>query len=123
MRSGMFDREITIERPTNTQDSTYGTNQTTWVPLAYAPGSPAVAQRFPAQIQDVLPSRDESVQQGLNIGRRATRCRLRWRNDVDSSMRVTVHGDSDQVYRIIGGPAEVGDRKEMIELMLERTTT
>jgi hypothetical protein len=35
-------------------------------------------------------------------------------------MRVTVHGDSDVIYQIVGGPAEIGGRKEQVEMVLER---
>lgn len=115
-----LDREITVERPQKTQDPTYGTDIVTWVALSYLPGSPLVAERFPAEIQDALPSRSEAVQQGLVVGRNQTRCRLRWRDDVDSTMRVTVHGESDIVYQIVAGPAEIMGRKNMIEVVLER---
>lgn len=118
-----LDREVTIERQQTTQDATYGTDVVTWVALSYLPGSPLVAERFPAEVQDVMPSRDEAVQQGLKIGRSQTRCRIRWRDDIDSSMRVTIHGDTDRVYQIIGGPSEVFGRRQYLEMMLERTTS
>ena len=53
------------------------------------------------------------------MARNQTRVRLRYRSDIDSTMRVTVHGDSDVVYQIVGGPAMIG-RKELTELVLER---
>ena len=119
MRAGGLDRQITIERKQVTQDSSYGTEIITWVPLVAMVGSPTVARRFWAEVQDVLPSRDESVLQGLATGRRRTRIRLRWRADITSAMRVTVHGDVDTVYQIIGGPAEIEGRRERIELLCE----
>ena len=120
MRAGNLNRQITIEQKQVTVDATYGTELISWVPLVAEAGSPTVAVRFWAEVQDVLPSRSEAVTQGLAVARALTRCRLRWRADIDSSMRVTVHGDSDQVYAIIGGPAEVAGRKGMIELLLEK---
>jgi head-tail adaptor len=48
---------------------------------------------------------------------------MRYRDDIDSSMRITVHGDdADTVYQIIGGPAQVTaeGRKTMIEVFCER---
>lgn len=120
MNPGKSQRSITINRKQVTKDPAYGSEVVAWVPLVAQPGSPTIAERFDAEIQDVLPSRDEAVLNGLAVGRRATRLRMRWRDDVDSSMQVIVHGDTDVTYSIIGGPAEVGGRKQQIELMLER---
>jgi head-tail adaptor len=111
MDAGKLDRRITIERKVVTQDPTYGTELIAWT---------TVADRVPAEIQDALPSRAESVVLGAGVARSQTRCRLRWRGDIDSSMRVTVHGDTDVIYQIVGGPAEIGGRKDGLELVLER---
>jgi head-tail adaptor len=54
------------------------------------------------------------------VARNQTRLRMRWRDDINSSMRVTVHGDSDTVYQIVGGPADIDGRKSMIEMVLEK---
>jgi head-tail adaptor len=118
--AGTLTRLITIEQKQATQDTQYGTQVITWVPLAVLPGSPPVAERFWAEVQDALPSRSESVMQGLAVARNQTRIRIRWRNDIDSSMRITVHGDTDVVYQIIGGPAEIRGRRRMLEMMCER---
>lgn len=115
-----LNRQILVERQTKTTDATYGTDVVTWEPLSYLAGSPAVGERFWAELQDEMPSRSESIRQGASVSRNAVRCRLRWRDDIDSSMRVTVYGDSNTVYSIVGGPAEVGGRKQFIELLLER---
>jgi SPP1 family predicted phage head-tail adaptor len=115
-----MDRIITIEKKETTQDATYGTPIVTWVPLVALPGSPVVAERFWAEVQDALPSRSEAVTQGLAVARNQTRLRMRWRDDINSSMRVTVHGDSDTVYQIVGGPADIDGRKSMIEMVLEK---
>ena len=120
MAAGRLNREITIERKQVAQDTAYGTEVITWMPLAVLPGSPAVAERFWAEVQDALPSRSESVQQGLAVARNQTRIRIRWRSDVDSSMRITVHGDIDVVYQIVGGPAEIRGRRIMLEMMCEK---
>ena len=120
MRAGQLDREITIERKHVTQDATYGTEVITWVPLVAQVGSPVVAQRFCAQVQDALPSRSERVKLGLEQAHNRTRLRMRYRTDIDSSMRVTVHGETDVVYQIVGGPAMIEGRQQFLELMLER---
>lgn len=119
MRAGNLDREISIERKESTLDPVYGTELVSWVPLIPI-GSPPVAGRLWAQIQDVLPSRSEVVQQGLTIARNQSRVRIRFRADIDPSMRVTVHGDGgDVVMQIVGGPAEIG-RREWTEFILEK---
>jgi len=128
MRAGALNREITIERkaiPGDPEyvapDSTYGTENVRWVPIdGYQAGSPQVAVRMPAEVAAVPPSRSEAVRLGLIVARNQTVVRIRWRDDITITMRVTVHGDSDVVYQIVGGPAEVGGRKEMIELVCER---
>jgi head-tail adaptor len=119
MRTGQLDRRVTIEKKVVTQDATYGTETITWTPLVVLPGSPTVAAPFWANVVDVQPSRSESVKQGLALARNQTRVTLRYRSDVDSSMRITVHGDSDVVYQIVGGPAMIG-RKEWLEMVCEK---
>ena len=118
--AGTLTRLITVERQQVVQDANYGSQVVTWVPLAVLPGSPPVAERFWAEVQDALPSRSESVMQGLAVARNQTRVRIRWRNDIDSSMRITVHGDADVIYQIVGGPAEIRGRRRMLEMMCER---
>jgi len=121
-RAGALDREITIEKKQVIQDSTYGTEIVTWVPLVRdGLGSPIIAVRFWAQVQDALPSRAESVKMGLDVARNQVRIRMRWRDDVDSSMRITVHGEaSDTVMQIVGGPAAIEGRKQFLEMMCEK---
>lgn len=119
MRQGQLDREITIEKIKYPPDSdpVYGRPIVSWVPLSVLPGSPEIAERFAAQVQDLLPSADEGVKMGLAQSKQQTRIRFRWRDDVDASMRVTVHGDSDVVYQITGGPAAIAGRKRMVEII------
>lgn len=123
MQPAKLDRRATFERRTVTQDAVYGTDVITWVPVAYLPGSPQIAERFWVGLQDMLPSRSEAVKQGLAQARNQTRLRMRWRADIDSSQRVTVHGDTDVVYQIVAGPAEIDGRKGGLELVLEKYTT
>jgi head-tail adaptor len=123
MRAGVHDKQISIWRKIVTQDPDFGTPIITRVPLVAQAGSPTVAERFWAEVQDALPSRAESVTQGLAVARNQTRIRMRWRNDVDSSMEIIVHGDTDVTYQIVGGPAEIEGRKERIEMMCERLSS
>ncbi len=111
MRPGILDRRVTIEEKSVARDA-MGGEVVTWVTLA---------DRISAQVQDVLPSKNESVQQGMAVAINQTRIRLRWRSDVDSTMRVIYHSDAgDVIYQIIGGPAEIWGRKGGIEIMCEK---
>ncbi len=123
MRASGYDCQVTIERPVTTRDARYGTDVVTWVALSYLPGSPAVAEKFWAEVQDVMPSRAESVRQGLALARNQVRVRIPYRNDIDSTMRVTIHRDTSVVHSIVGGPSEVGGRKRRIEMVCERFST
>lgn len=114
--------QVTIEKPTETKDATYGSVIPDWEPLVMVDASPEEAERFWGFVRDVPPSRSEAVRQGLEQGRNQTVLRIRYRSDVTSAMRVTLHLDSAVVYQIIGGPAEIG-RKQWLELVLERYAT
>lgn len=105
-----LDKRITLDRRVTTQDATYGAAVESW----------AVFATCWAEVQDVLPSRSESVRQGLAQARSQTRIRIRYRAGVDSSMRVRFDG---RTLQIIGGPAEIGGRKEYLELVCEAYTT
>lgn len=118
-----LNRQITIEDRSTSVNSSTGDETVTWTPIAYVPGSPAVAAKFWAEVQDVPPSRGEFLAQGVPVGRILTRIRMRWRDDVTSDMRVVVHGDSDVTYQIVGGPAEWGGRKQYVEFTAERYST
>ncbi len=125
MRSGTIDCQISVEQKSITRDPSYNTEIVTWAPLVAAPGSPVIAERWWAQVQDTLPSRSEAVKQGIATASRQTRVRMRYRNDIDSSMRVTIHQDTSVVYQIISGPVDVTNegRKRMIEFVCEKFST
>jgi head-tail adaptor len=108
--AGAFTRTISIDYPVVETDATYGPGTSRWERLTTCQ----------AELQDVLPSRSESVKTGLEMARNLTRLRMRWRGDVDSTMRVVVHGDADLVYQIVSGPAEIHGRKHRMELVIER---
>jgi hypothetical protein len=119
MHSAKYKHQISVTRPTSV-DGEFGPQPGPYVPLVAQPGSPTIAERFWAEMQDVPPSRSEAVKQGLVLARNQTRCRMRWRDDIDSSMLIIWHRDSDLTYQIVAGPADVGGRKEEIEMVLER---
>jgi SPP1 family predicted phage head-tail adaptor len=118
MRSGDFDCQITIERRVSTPDAKYGTPVVTWTNLITTGNG-----RMWAQVEDEQPSRSEAVRSGVAMATNRAVVRIRYRNDIDSSMRVTVHRDTAVLYQIVGGPAQIGGRKQMLEMVLERYST
>lgn len=104
MDIGRLDRRITFERPGMTRDPDLNT------PIA---GSWQAVCTVWAQVQDNLPSRGEKLADGIDIAQRPARIRMRWRTDIDSSMRILCEG---RVLQIVAGPAELG-RRDGLELM------
>lgn len=110
-----LDHYVTIERKVLAQDPTYGSTTHTWAPL----------ESVWAEVQDMLPSRSEAVRseavrQGLAQARNQTRVRMRYRTDVDASMRII---DGSRVLQIVAGPAEVGGRQAYLEMVCETSST
>lgn len=101
-------------------DPTTGVATGDWAHLAYQEGCPLLPARFPVKVRDVPPSRDQRLGIGaVSVASRRTIVRMRWRDDVNSAMRITLLGETPRVMQIIGGPAEVGGRKVELELMCE----
>lgn len=109
LRAGSLDTRVAIEYKAVTQDASYGTEVVTWTTLATVWGN----------VQDELPSKSEAVKNGLVIATKRARVRLRYRTDIDSSMRLIINRPTAETYQIIGGPAVLGN-KEGIELLVER---
>jgi head-tail adaptor len=108
MRAARLNKNITIEYKVTTQDADYGTDIITWTTL-YA--------NVPAEVMDVLPGNAEKLSPGIEISANPSRIRTRWIPNLDSSMRITIHGEPDRVCQIVAGPAEIGKR-EGIEMMV-----
>lgn len=105
-----LDEKVTIEKPTKVRDPAYNTLVEGWEP---------VAENIWANAQDVLPSRGETVTNGLATSTKSTRLRVRKHHQLAPDMRVTLHGRfGDRVMRIVSGPALLDDR-DHIECMLE----
>jgi SPP1 family predicted phage head-tail adaptor len=102
----VLNRRITVERKTTAKDATMGSQTVTW----------SVLDVIWAERRDSLPSRSEAMRGGLEQARDQVRYRVRWRADIDSSMRVR---DDGQTLQIVGSPAEIG-RREYIEFTAER---
>ena len=107
-RSSRYNRRIQIERPV--ADTTFdGAGSGAWEPV----GGPIAAS-----VVDTLPSRSEKLADGINIATRPARVRMRFRTDLDASMRFVMTKPFLRVMQIIAGPAEVGVREE-VEFMVE----
>ncbi|MRW85408.1 head-tail adaptor protein [Pseudoduganella sp. FT26W] len=113
MRGSQLDRRVTIERQTQVDADGYGPQPGPWV---------TVVARVPAEVLDDLPSKSESEQAGLLLAKRPARLRMRYMRGLSSDMRVVLHGESDEVFQIVGGPAELG-RRRWIEMTLESYST
>lgn len=107
-----MDSRVRFESKSITQDPTYGTDVVTWVPLA----------TVWAEVMDVLPSRQQAEQtrQQLQVATQRSRIRMRYRTDIDSTMRCVIGG---LMHHIVSGPAEVGGRHQLIECIIERYST
>ena len=108
LSAGSLNRRIRIERPV-ADDSFDGAGAGTWALVAEVSG----------EVQDMLPSRGEKLANGINVAARPARVRMRYRADVDASMRFVM---GDRIMQIISGPAELGFR-DGIECMVEAYST
>ena len=101
-----LNKRCRIEQKTTTTDEDYGTEVITWSLLTVCW----------CEVLDVLPSKSESVKNGLAVAANQARIRLRYRTDIDSSMRMNINGIT---YQIIAGPATIKGG-QYIELMAEK---
>ena len=113
--SARLNRLVRFERPVG--GGTFGSaGQNTWEPVA----------TIKAEVQDVLPSRDERLTNGFTVASRRSRVRTRYRTDLTGDMRIAllriVEGEEvvERTLAIIGGPVELGLRKGL-EIMAEDT--
>jgi len=72
-----------------------------------------------AGVVDMLPSRGEKLAEGINVATRPARVRMRFRDDVTSSMRFVM---GDRIMQIIAGPAIIRQRSG-VEFMVEEYST
>ena len=98
-----------IEKKQVTIDETYGTEVINWVQVGV----------FWCEIQDVLPSKSESIQSSVNIGKKQSRLRIRYTKNLDSSMRVVIGSD---IYQFVSDFAELSDR-QYLEVLIEKYTS
>ncbi len=104
--AGKLDRKITFQTKGTSRDSELGTERAgDWIDHA----------TVSAEVQDVLPSRAERLDETINITRRPVRIRMRYRRDITGDMRIRY---GDRILQVVSGPAEMG-RREGLELMAE----
>ncbi|MEO7494716.1 MAG: head-tail adaptor protein [Massilia sp.] len=95
------DDKVSIEHDIGGRDPDYGTPVQNWVPLL---------SRYWANVQDVLPSRAESADGGIERAVLRARLRMQGAGAVTGQMRAVLHGRADMVMKIIAGPALLNDR-------------
>ena len=103
---------VRIEYPVVGTDTVYQTPIVTWTTLGEA-----WAERV-----DKLPASDESQLNTIALAGVRTRFRFRYRTDIDASMRIVILHPTETVWAIIGGPAMLGNKKQ-IEILCERKST
>ena len=101
LSAGALDRRIAIQQRSVARESTYGSEVVTWVALA----------TVWAQVLESATD-GEFVADGSLAFARPTRVRLRYRNDIDPTMRVVLPGG--RILQITG-TAEIG-RRQYLEL-------
>ena len=107
IKAGQLDERVTISSRTATKDPQFGTTTYEWSDLA----------TVYADVYEVMGGEDWA--QGLDTAKRPISVQIRYRDDLDSTMRLTWRG---QPYRIVRGPAELG-RREGIRIVAERQST
>lgn len=95
------DEKVTIEHNIGGVEDAYGTAVENWQPLLL---------RYWANVQDVLPSRAETTNNGLRQGVQRSRLRMQGAGGATLQMRAVLHSRGDQVMQIIAGPALMNDR-------------
>lgn len=112
MRAGKLNRRVTIQAKQEVDDPIYGPQPADWTDVV----------TVWAEVQDVLPSKSESVKEGLAVAYNRTRIRMRYREGVTSAMRIVELGGMKRTLQIVGGPAILGNR-EGIEVLCEEYST
>ncbi len=118
MTAGKRDTFVTFQVRETTKDPTYGTTiEGDWITFSEAW----------AEVQDVLPSRSDSLAEGVSIDRQPARVRIDQLDGVGitSSMRIKIDADDlwpERIMRIISGPAFVQRSREW-KMIAEQLST
>lgn len=95
------DEKVTIEHNVGGVDPVYGTEVANWQPLL---------TRYWANVEDELPSRAESTQNGIETRVLRSRLRMQGAVGVTGEMRAILHSRGERVMSIIAGPSMLNDR-------------
>ncbi len=112
MDLGNLDWRVRFERKTVSRDAAFGSENITWTEVG----------TFWCNVEDINPWRSKTTSNDLTQGSTQTRVRLRYRSDLDMSMRMVIMRPDPIVYQIVGGPTELGWH-EGIEFLVERFTS
>lgn len=110
MDFGKINRRCRFERAVTTTDS-YGGPVTEWQTFGV----------YWCNLMDVSPYREETIRNGIQTTKQRTRLRIRYAPNaltITPAFRVVIMRQTEKIYNIVGGPAEIGDR-DGIEFMLE----
>lgn len=110
---GRLRDRVRFERQEITEDPLYGPQPGAWV---------EVATEW-AEVLDSLPSRAETGDAVLRQSVRPARIRLRWRTDIDTTMRVVLLDRDNRVLGLSAGPAMLGNERRFMEFMAEEFTS
>lgn len=99
--AGLMDRQVVIQKRTVSRDGTLGSQAVAWSTL----------DTVWAQVVESSTASDEAMRAGVQTFARPSKVRIRWRADVDTTMRISHNG---QLLQILG-IAELG-RRQGLEL-------
>lgn len=113
VNAGRRDTLITFQSRTGTQNSGSGAWTYSWADMTPTEW---------AEVQDVLPSRSESIDPGIDMNRRPCRVRTLYRSDITGLNRVKI---GSRILEIVSGPVILGSpgRPEGLEMICVEFST
>jgi head-tail adaptor len=106
-KAGVRDTLITFQVATKTQETARGTISKSWADITPTEW---------AEVQDVLPSRSENIEPGIDMALRPCRIRTLYRSDITPQHRVKI---GSRILEIKSGPIILGSpgRPEGLEMV------
>lgn len=105
--AGKRDTLITFQAATTVQSGPRGGKTKTWAD---------VTPNSWAEVRDMLPSRGENIESGIDLSRRPCRIRILYRSDITPLHRVKI---GSRLLEIVSGPVVLGSpgRPEGLEMI------
>jgi head-tail adaptor len=105
---------VRIEQQGTTEDAVYGPQPGAWTEL----------DTVPARVQEGLPGRAESGD-SVRVASRPAKVRIRYREDVNTRMRMVLLDRGNRIVKIVAGPAEARDAapRQFVDFSVEEFTT